>query len=515
MYDRQFYRAADFSEFDDTVSQIHMFAEEGEDIMLLPLCYAPNLRRFQHRMGIMGVPAESVFDRIQNIRGDSPGIISFRDLPWPEDIEWSYTPMVVVGYQNGLRTAKVEFDEDGNMLWVNLYEPTASENGVKMQMKVRYVFDDRGFLSSALRFENGQPVCRDYFDRRGFMQIREDAVTGAVDVSEYEKDRFQKMHYNSLAELIHEELLEIKKEKLAAYDTIVMASNINHNLLVFKAFERRQVILSFYGNRYPLENTIMLRGDVAFATAVVTDTEETADKIREVTGDLGQRIYDISPFDTRLSLGKSQFTKMLKIFCPIDGLQEPIRERAIKQMFQLAGANQNVYITFVTRSNDSDAVSDLQRELQGILEPMGIRGLAIDGLEKATASEELFGMLKEKHSARIFVKNCMHETEIVRELRDSRIIVDIRDNPDQYIQIAGISTGLPQVNYRNTRYIRHQKNGYMIHNIADLTLAINYYLESLAHWNESLIYCIDLKSTFTGSVIVARYKEMISSRRSS
>ncbi len=94
-------------------------------------------------------------------------------------------------------------------------------------------------------------------------------------------------------------------------------------------------------------------------------------------------------------------------------------------------------------------------------------------------------------------------------LKDIRLIVDIRDNTDKYIQIAGISVGIPQINYLTTRYIEDRKNGYMIHNIAHLKEAMSYYLVGLAHWNEALVYCVSQVEKYSADTLVGNMRKRI------
>lgn len=118
-------------------------------------------------------------------------------------------------------------------------------------------------------------------------------------------------------------------------------------------------------------------------------------------------------------------------------------------------------------------------------------------------------MVRKKRKPRIFVTPYHNEADIARILYDTRLIIDIRDNPDQYIQIAGISAGIPQVNYRNTRYIEHKKNGYMISNIAQLSDALEYYLVGLQHWNEALVYMVQTIEAYDSGSLVKQWKELI------
>lgn len=503
MYDRQFYRAADFSEFDDTVSQVRMFLDAGEEVRLIPLCYAPNLRRFLHRQGIPEVPVLSIFDRIQDIHGDETAVISYKDYSWPEDIEWDFTPFVITTYLHGEHYASIEFDEDGNLLWINRYEQNAE--GTE-QPGSRLVFDDRGFISSILYFENGQAAYREYFNREGIWQIREDAQTGSVSVNPSAARRFQKSVYARLEDLIQEEL-EGMLEELNEQDTLVIAAKEQHDLLVLGAGTRQKAILSFYGDRYALDHADVIRQEAARAAAIVADTEEAAQQLRAITLNMGVAVHDLSPFDMRLSPGRSQQIRALRIFFPIDGLQEPIRSRALQQLFQILESNADAELDVITRKSDSSAAIGIANEIRALLDEHPEVRLEVAGREQAADENRIEGEQSAK-GPRIHIRGCMHESDIAGVLQFTRLIVDIRDNPDQYIQIAGISTGIPQINYRHTRYIAHQKNGYMIHNISNLQNAVNYYLDGLAHWNEALVYNIHLIAEFTGDTIVERWKEM-------
>ncbi len=61
---------------------------------------------------------------------------------------------------------------------------------------------------------------------------------------------------------------------------------------------------------------------------------------------------------------------------------------------------------------------------------------------------------------RFVVKNFSNENDIIQEL-ETRLIVDLSEEPNLYTQIAGIS-GIPQVNRVQTEYAGHLKNGYVL-----------------------------------------------------
>ena len=136
-----------------------------------------------------------------------------------------------------------------------------------------------------------------------------------------------------------------------------------------------------------------------------------------------------------------------------------------------------------------------------------IKGLGIC-LENG-AVELLPASGSEEGSCRIQLISCHSENELIQRLYDVRLILDVRDQPDLYLQIAGISAGIPQVNYRFTRYVQHQKDGYIIQNIHYISGALEYYMSGLKHWNEALVYCVKEIEKYTGGSLVQQWKEAV------
>ena len=138
------------SEFDDTVKQIQLFHRSGAyEYRIMLLSAAPNFRHFLHRQGVYRAPYWSCFDAIQEIRRRKVRVWSFHDLKWPEGIEFLYTPFAVVAMLGNEKYAQVDFGEDGNPIWVELYQ-----GGVVCR---RNLYDDRGFIASTILYEGGQP----------------------------------------------------------------------------------------------------------------------------------------------------------------------------------------------------------------------------------------------------------------------------------------------------------------------------------------------------------------------
>ncbi|MCD7868904.1 MAG: accessory Sec system protein Asp1 [Clostridiales bacterium] len=116
-FPKQWYQKGIRIEFDDTVSQIKLFQRAGEKVKLLLPGYMPELRMFLHREGIQNIEIWSVFDVIQEVHGQDPGVFSYRDISWPEDLEWVYTPFLAMAFRKDVIYAKVEFGEGGHTVF--------------------------------------------------------------------------------------------------------------------------------------------------------------------------------------------------------------------------------------------------------------------------------------------------------------------------------------------------------------------------------------------------------------
>ena len=494
-------------EFDDTVNQIRMFRDAGEDVKLICLGYAPNLRRFLHQQNIYPLSFRSVFDDLQGIRCREPAVLSYRELDWPGETEWFFLSSRVLAYLHGNLYASVDFAEGGFLCWVQYYEQNGKENRVCR----RDIYDDRGFRSSSILYREGVKERQEYYAPDGGLRLCQMFPSGEVMAfgPGNPDGRSECRKFCSMEQLIREAIRPYFT-KGGGKDTIVIAANRRHDSILLDLLENRQdanIVLSFFGNRYDLADEAALRKDTEAARLVVTDTEHTARRLQEA-GVSKTKIYDISPFDTRLSLGKSQQVRELKIFMPLDGLEGILLEKAMRQVFGYMERNPDVILLAGTKTESEAEQERLGGRLRDILESMGNQNLQVSspGSEKTQNAENEQSAPK----SRVRLTSYHSENDLIRILYDTRLILDVRDQPDLYLQIAGISSGIPQVNYRFTRYVEHLKDGYIIQNINYITGALEYYLDGLAHWNEALVYCVQEVSSYAGGRLVEQWKNRLS-----
>jgi accessory secretory protein Asp1 len=111
------------TEFDDTVKHIQLFQRSGDyPYQIMLLSYAPNFRHFLHRQGVYRAPYWSCFDSVCEIRRKKAVLLSFRNMAWPENIEFIFSPFVVVAMLDKKKYAEIEFGEYGNPIRIDLYQ---------------------------------------------------------------------------------------------------------------------------------------------------------------------------------------------------------------------------------------------------------------------------------------------------------------------------------------------------------------------------------------------------------
>ncbi len=501
MENNPWHESSSRSEFDDSISQMRMFRKENQDIKLVLPAYGPRLRHYLHRQGLWPLRTWSAFDEMQGLSGTEICSFSYKNLGLPANLEWVYTPFAMVGLRNDEPYVCLEFGEDGSLFRADLYE--------KGERRRRLEFDDRGYLSSLSMLENGGETKTYFFNARQEVQFVWNRKTDQVSVSEKTDYRFKSKVYPSMKSVLTEVLTRFFRWT-DEDDVILLAADDQHNDMVTDLKTKAKTVLSFFGDRYDVTQSEKLQKNVDKASFLVTDTESLSDLIRKNCDLRGKKIMDISPFDTRLSLGQSQRIRALKIFFPIDGMMEPIRSRALKQIMEVLQEDERRQLILGVRSANQADAEMIRTEMRMLLSSMENVNVTVeDTAGNASGENQVEEEQKKKRNPQVFVVTYFQEMDIMSLLRDTRLILDIRDHPDQYIQIAGISAGIPQINYLNTQYIIDRKNGYMIHNIAHLREAMLFYLEGLANWNEALVYCVQQVDHYSSVNIVNRWKALI------
>lgn len=483
-------------EFDDSVNQVKMFTLTNNHCELLVLNYYPQLRNFMHRQGIYAVPYHNFFDELQGIDSNLIRKISFRDLNWPQGTDFRYTPFNVWAFKDEEVLAYIEFTDEGNL------------NIIDWQLNGRtdhtYIFDDRGFLSSIRYYTaDGNEWYQDYFDLAGQKQFRQYFNGQGVDIFPGANCDFAKQHYQDMDEVLAERIQVFSQRHLSPKDTVVVTANKRHNDL-FVGRVPAKLVLSFFNNRYNLtdeDQLTKLLDQVDLAVAASTKEAAQLKRLAPVT-----QVVEVTPFDTRLEIGKSQQTEYLKLLYWLGNQTDEEIVEALAALVALATKFPKLALKFASYRSEEERIKTL---VENYLAENDLEEEFCFGEPKFDPTDIDNLELEQKEVKVIDFLEVKSERDLVSELEFTRLIVDLGSEPDLFLQIAGISAGIPQINKVPSTYIEAGKNGLVVADIAGLTQAVTYYFDGLKNWNRAMMYAVNKIMDYTSGKLVAKWKELL------
>lgn len=502
------------TEFDDTVKQIQLFHRSGAcPYQILLLSFTPNFRHFLHRQGVYHAPYWSCFDAIQEVRRKKTAVLSFHNLKWPEKIEFVYSMFAVVAMLHKEKYAQIDFGEDGNPIRIDLYQ-----NG---EVRRRNIYDDRGFVASTILYEDGKPSYQDYLMENGMWKMRFFYKDGHVQINEkcpeyllqYQDEvqsrRFSRLSYDNMECVIYEVLasyVDLTKRQ----DIFCVAMHERHAELVKKALKNRKLILSFFGDRYLVESHPESLKIIEEADYVIADSTKNVSKIQEESGILIENIMAIPPYDSRVDLGISQQLDVQKILVPIDGIKDEEFSEIIRLLGEYLLTNELARIHLFTRRAEYVRKQNVLERVRGELRKAGLEeGWAAEEEQDKPLENDL--ELEEYVPVKFFVEQCVDELTVSKCMREQKILVDMRDIPELYLQITAISMGIPQIVRTGTEFVEHGRNGIILKSIEKLPSAVNHYLDGLRNWNRAVVCSYELVKEYTTEKLLEKWREVMSS----
>lgn len=491
------------TEFDDTVKQVQMFNRNKiMDYKILNLSYCPNFRHFLHRQSVFHAPYWSCFDAIQEIERSQVDILSFHDLMWPDHTEFVYTPFCIIAYVNNQKYAEIQFGEDGNMIEVLLFDSNI--------LIRKNVYDDRGFLSNTIVYENNRPLYEQYLNEKGDWKIcrffEDNHIEINPDLNTYlingKHIPFKNLNYSSMESLI-EEVFDSYLKTTKENDIFCLAMHMLHHDLLERLFLNRKTILSFYQNRMELVEDEELKMLIQNTNYVIVDSKQKIKEIHDYT-QKDVPIVEITPFDTRVDFGISQQLTVQNILVPIDQIGMDKLKQLVLEFCSYFETNETARVHFFTRNAKWDRIDSILESVRNTLKENGLDCRLARKEETMGAENDLDG--ETSVPKKFYVDQCVDELNVSKCIREQRIMVDVTDNPDLYLQISCISSAIPQIMMKETQYVHDGKNGFVISDIHDISKCLTYYLDNLTNWNKCKIYSYELGKEYNTASLIKKWK---------
>lgn len=502
------------SEFDDTVKQIQLFHRSGAyDYQIMLLSFAPNFRHFLHRQGIYRAPYWSCFDAIQEVGRKKVRVLSFHDLNWPDGIEFLYSPFVVIAMLGGEKYAQIDFGEDGNPIWIELYR-----NG---KICRRNLYDDRGFVSGTILYEDGNPLYQEYLMEDGTWKLRYYYKDGHAEINqkcptyllEYDRIKrrncFSRKRYDNLEQIIYE-VLTAYLDLTSYSDIFCVAMHNLHAGLLNRALRHEKRILSFFQDRYQVPNHPEELELIQKADYVVVDSKENARKICGAFHVLSSHIAAIPPYDTRAEEGTSLQIGIQKLMLAVDDMDQELLGEVIRILGEYLSEKKGVQVCLFTRDARYDRKQKLLEQVRAELAKGGMpeEWAAESGTKTVSENDLEFG---EKIPVLFVPEQCVDELSVSKCMREQWLLIDLREIPEQYLQINAVSFGIPQIVRKKTEFVVDDGNGVILNKLDRLPKVLDYYLDGLEHRNEARIFSYEVSREYTTKRLLKMWGEVMDS----
>lgn len=557
--EQQWYKRRLKSEFDETIKQITLFHRNVDrPYRILVLGYSPNFRHFLHRQGMYRSKYWSCFDAIAQVRRKKVAVLSYHDIKWPKGLEFVYSPFSIIALQGDVKYAQVEFGEDGNPISIDMFEDG--------KICRRNYYDDRGFVSSTIIYENGIEQYQDFLMENGIWKIREYKNDGHVIVNQTCPDydvvpdakngkagepvemRFTRAEYDSL-EAVIEEVFASYVNLTRQNDSFFVAMHPLHISVAEHVLKGKRVIATFFENRFDFAQISRAADFLEQAENIITDSDYTtklittnlsgsydinsdsqagsaketgeiaADKISVNNDPVRLHITDIPPYDTRMDFGISSQLRVQNILVPVDGLTEDAFAWIIKGLADYLTINDLARVHFFTRDASWGREDAIKNDTAELLDSMGYdsrlvtgdgeAALGFDGRGADDSAENEPEDIEKPVEQRFFVDVCVDERDISKCINEQRVILDMRGTMDVFVYVTAISKGVPRISMSADQFLIPGKNGMVIDDFSDIGRCLTYYLDSFENWNQALVECYELGQKYTTSVLLKKWRKVL------
>ncbi|ARJ50756.1 accessory Sec system protein Asp1 [Staphylococcus lutrae] len=480
-----FYEKA-VTEFDDSISLMGMHVQNKQPFKMLILSYSPSLRLFLHRHDLYEATYWSLFDYIQGFQHQTPKPIDYRELDWPVGTEFMYTFYYIRAITSAHTYTNLYFNQEGYLMWM-----VSFVNNVKQRC---YYFDDRGFLSSLIIYdEKGDANKHYYMTFDGDWVMKEDVTTGEVMIHPKYQHRFESPIYRHMTEVIRERLADYFKMDASSLDRMIVASDHRHNEMIAAHVDSSRLCFSVFEQR-------MSALDEAYASSMdkgqywLVDTLKNQHLLTQYRQKcaLDNDVLRITPFDVQMIQNHSGQRHEIQIGIWVDGIE---RATLDKMMTQFEHERfKSLELRFVLMSRMASPHIDW------------VEDAAKDYLERWTKNDPNHVSLdrppSKEESTAVLVKRMPFESQLIELMSRLRLVIDMGAEPNLFLQICAIGAGVPQINCCETDYVKHGKNGYVIQNIHDMCQGIDYFLNRLKNWNQSFAYSMKLAKHYASDQII-------------
>lgn len=483
-------------EFDDAVSHLQILRDDQQPTGLIITDYQPQLSSKLDQFSLAPATIYAVFDYLQGVQHVDSRVVDYRYLTWPDDAVFDMTPFRLLVVAQGRKYAQIIFDNQGKMLWIDYFRPDGQETR-------RLLFDSRGFVSREEEYVDGQPRMFSYLDEQGHWRLRQDQQTGRVTINPALPRFTKKLSYDRLGELVTEIVQDYFLPQLRTADRLIVSLD-DEQAVDLKSFTRHQRVVFSVSRWHPYQRILAELADEQ--PMVIADSRATAEDVQRICR-LSEQPPIIPIFQAQFKLGHSQqsLQQRIAVFCEYTGHGE--LARIMEAVYQLLLKDpKGLAVDYLMYSPEKE------QEVRQLINGLANRHQGEFEFKPAEPGQnENERDLKEQILPQLEIKTARltSTSDVLKKLDKARLLVDWGTKIDQFMQIAVISVGIPQIRQAPTEMLQSGQNGIVEADLDKLPADLNYYLQSLRHWNAALANNVRFLNQYSEENLLKKWQEIL------
>lgn len=464
----------------------------------------PNMRLQLHKGRVPFINWWSVFDDIQAVNFKAGIPLTINNVSVPAHTEPFMNTDDVYFYKQKQLVKHVKLVEKTVVSEIDYYD--AQRNCI------RDVYDDRGFVSTRIWFNlAGHQTKKCWLDPSGQIVMTMDEK-GSIKISSRYQTAFNQTEYIDLQTIVVEKILDhFAGEK----QIILMEQTIPYFKKLFKTLTSvatQMIVLMPESVSEPIiaaQNTANRH--------IVFGSEAAKQQYLKQFSQLPGHSHVISYYPSHLNLGISSEQAQSNVVIRYGELQEQqakqLAARLCEQMFNDDQLQFQVMVNAVAKKHvqfklwvyeyiqnkygiyfsDPDFVEfEKTREMA----PDASKADVMDFLDEQYGRDqrERISETKQEQIINAYAARTRFQFDSTssisakqRLIQDARLFIDLNEIPDDRLQVQALSAGIPQITFGKTDFIKEGVNGFTLKQVDELPHMIDYFVNSLPHWNAALI----------------------------
>lgn len=489
---------------------------------LYTVSFLPDLRHRLHQIGLLESAWWNAYDAIAGIELKNGAPADQLDLLWPDDVNFVATPDLTYVYQQDVLFATCRYSYDHYLNQVDYFDPTG-------RLRKSETYDDRGFMSRRVTFDADQQSRTTLYNEFGqlILTITQDGVQ--IDPSQ--RGRFEHMHYDQFHDLLDEVCAKQLEQEPDAKLLVIYRQDFDFPTAKILAEHTYDLVIASSETKID-PNDIWLHLLTAVSTKVVATDIAASRGIQRAMTDWAllteKAIRLISPYGSDLNLGISNELSDMIVYWRMENLSEHDRQVTVTALFNCLLAHDQMVLV---ASMDS-AVDVTQAQVMQLIDGQFNVADRHDDLKiavaylKAKRDETPVANLVQikqlqktanwsdiESAAEVLLRVVIRERDdhaaILSTLHTARLLIDLADQIDPFVQLAAISAGVPQLVHLKTQYVTDEGNGRVVNNPKELAAGVDFYLEGLYNWNQALVYNVAKIERFADRELIKQWQEVL------